>query len=136
MFVKMVEPALRFRVAMLALTTTRQEIVVATHILLPAELRARLSRAALTLAQREAEKVVKQRIAARGIKLSLSLLPRREILAAAQDYLIANPQLIAEQGPVVERWRVEGFFGKRAARAVHFPNQCVDSPTQSEGISQ
>jgi hypothetical protein len=105
-----------------------------THILLPAELRARLARATLTLAQLQAEKAVKRSIAARGIKLSL--LPRREILAAAREHLAANPQLIAEQRPVVERWRVEGFFGKKAARAVHIPCQCVDSPTQSEGVSQ
>ena len=37
-----------------------------THCLLPPELRARLARATIVLAQREAEKIVKQRIAATG----------------------------------------------------------------------
>jgi integrase len=49
----------------------------ATRILLPAELRARLARAAITLAEREAEKHVKRQIAASGKKLSR--VPTREI---------------------------------------------------------
>jgi hypothetical protein len=87
-----------------------------THILLPAELCARLARAAIILAQREAEKHVKRQIAAAGKKLALT--PKRDITAAAKDYLAAHPELIAQQRPVVERWRVEGVFGKRAARRI------------------
>jgi hypothetical protein len=43
-------------------------MVQATHIVAQAELRATLARAAITLAQREAEKHVKRGIAARGHK--------------------------------------------------------------------
>jgi hypothetical protein len=101
----------------------------ATRILLPAELRARLARAAITLAEREAEKHVKRQIAASGKKLSR--VPTREIFAATREHLIANPQLIAEQRPVVEQWRREGFFGRKVARTVNILRQCVDSPTRS-----
>ena len=38
------------------------------------------------------------------------------INAVAREYLAAHPELIAEAKPVVERWRVEGFFGKKAGR--------------------
>jgi len=41
----------------------------------------------------------------------------REIAAAAREYLAAHPELIAEAKPIIEQWRREGFFGKRAARA-------------------
>ena len=33
----------------------------------------------------------------------------------AKDYLAAHPELIAEAKPIVEQWRKEGFFGKKAA---------------------
>jgi hypothetical protein len=33
----------------------------------------------------------------------------------AKDYLAAHPELIAEARPIVEQWRREGVFGKRAA---------------------
>ena len=32
----------------------------------------------------------------------------------ARDYLAAHPKLIDEARPIVEQWRREGFFGKRA----------------------
>ena len=37
----------------------------------------------------------------------------------AKAYLAAHPELIAEVKPIIERWRREGFFGKRAAQAAH-----------------
>jgi len=36
----------------------------------------------------------------------------------AKEYLAAHPELIAEAKPIIEQWRREGFFGKRAARIV------------------
>ena len=80
-------------------------------------LRARLAQAAITLAKREAEKAVKQALKGRGLKPQY--IPRREIVIMAKAYLAAHPELIAEVKPIIERWRREGFFGKRAAQAAH-----------------
>jgi hypothetical protein len=79
-----------------------------------AQLRARLASAAVTLAKYEAEKAVKLALRVRGLKPQH--IARREIVTMAKDYLAAHPELIAEAKPIVERWRKEGFFGKRAAR--------------------
>jgi hypothetical protein len=79
-----------------------------------AQLRASMSRAAITLAHREAEKAVKRGLAAQGIKPQL--IAKREIVAMAQAYLAQHPELIDEARPVIEQWAAEGFFGKRAAR--------------------
>ena len=110
-------------------------MVEANHSLQQVALWARLARAAITLAQREAEKHVKRSIAATGIKPAL--VARREIFRAARDYLAAHPELIAEAKPVVEQGRREGFFGKRAARqTVHILDQSVITcPARSE-VSQ
>jgi hypothetical protein len=78
-------------------------------------LRARLAQAAITLAKREAEKAV----ALKGRGLKPQYIPRREIVIMAKAYLAAHPELIAEVKPIIERWRREGFFGKRAAQAAH-----------------
>lgn len=76
-------------------------------------LRARLAQATITLARREAEKAVKLALKRRGLKPQY--IAKREIVALARDYLAAHPQLIAEAKPIVEQWRREGPFGKRAA---------------------
>ncbi len=82
-----------------------------------AQLRARLSQAAITLARQQAEKAVKRQVQAEG-RRKLSQIAHREIVALARDYLAEHPELIAEARPIIEQWRVEGFFGKRAALSV------------------
>jgi hypothetical protein len=82
----------------------------------PQPLRARLAQAAITLAQHEAEKAIKLALQRQGLKSQY--IARREIVIAAKAYLAAHPELIAEAKPIVEQWRREGFFGKRAAREV------------------
>ena len=82
-----------------------------------AQLRARLSQAAITLARQQAEKAVKRQVQAEG-RRKLSQIAHREIVALARDYLAEHPELIPEARPIIEQWRVEGFFGKRAALSV------------------
>jgi hypothetical protein len=96
-----------------------------------AQLHARLARAAITLAHREADKAVKRGLAAKGIKLQL--IPHREITAIAQAYLAQHPELIEEAKPIIEQWRREGFFGKRAAQAEHKSQHLSNS--QGAGVA-
>jgi hypothetical protein len=88
-----------------------------TPSLQQAGLRARLAHATIMLAQREAEKAVKLALKGRGLKPQY--MAKREIVTLARDYLATHPELIAEAKPIVEQWRREGFFGKRAATAAH-----------------
>jgi hypothetical protein len=92
-----------------------------------AALRARLARATIILARQQAEKAVK--LALKGQGLKPQYMARREIVVLATEYLAKHPELIAEAKPIVERWRREGFFGKRAARAER--NSQVMSKEQS-----
>jgi hypothetical protein len=64
--------------------------------------------------KKQAEKTVKQALKGQGLKPQH--IARREIVTMAKDYLAAHPELIAEAKPIVEQWRKEGFFGKKAAR--------------------
>jgi len=80
-----------------------------------AELQAKLHHAAITFAHREAQAAIKRQLQAQG-RRKPSQVPMREIALAAKEYLAAHPELIAEAKPIVEQWRREGFFGKRAAR--------------------
>ena len=86
-------------------------------------LQARLAHAAITLARREAEKAVEMALKRQGKKPQY--IARREIVALAKEYLAAHPELIAEAKPIVERWRREGFFGKRAARELERNSQVM-----------
>ncbi len=69
----------------------------------------------MTLARQRAEKEVKRRLAAQGFKPQY--IAKREIVAMAREYFSAHPELIDEAKPIIEQWRREGFFGKRAALA-------------------
>ena len=73
-----------------------------------------LQRAVITEARRRSIKAVKRQYQARGLKLHHYSL--RDYVVAGNEYLRAHPELIAEAVEVVERWRVEGFFGKRLMR--------------------
>jgi hypothetical protein len=82
------------------------------------QLHARLAQAAIALAQHEAEKTVKLTLKRQGLKPQY--IARREIVALANEYLAAHrAELLAQARPIIEQWRAEGFFGKRAALAAH-----------------
>jgi len=77
------------------------------------KLRTRLHIATITLALQAAMKITKHQLRAQGLKpMHMS---HRELRVRAEAYLTAHrEELIAEASLVVERWRLEGFFGKRA----------------------
>ena len=86
---------------------------------------------AISQAQRTALAVIARRAAIRETKAEMqrqgrkpATIPHRDIVAAANEYLRNHrAELIAEAKQTVERWRLEGFFGKRARDAVHItPN--------------
>jgi hypothetical protein len=81
-----------------------------------AQAKARVLRGAVTLARQGAIKAVKRQLQARGIKLQS--IAHREIVVAAEDYLRNHPELITEGKATIERWTLEGVFGKRAQRAL------------------
>ena len=86
----------------------------ATNSVQLTQLRARLHCATRTLAMRAAMKVTKRRLQAQGLKVSQ--FPQRELKARAEAYLAHHrEELIAEAKQTIERWRQEGFFGRRAA---------------------
>ncbi len=99
-------------------------MVEALSILQQAQIRAKMHMATYVLARQAAIKATKRQLQAQGLRVAH--LSRREIIAAAEAYLDQHgAELIAEAKPVVERWRAEGFFGKRFAN--------VTTPAQSEG---
>jgi hypothetical protein len=86
----------------------------AATTLAQAQLRTRLHCAAYTLALQAAIRATKLRLRAKGFRVSD--FTRRELVAHAEVYLADHrEELIAEAREMVERWRQEGFFGKRAA---------------------
>ena len=74
------------------------------------------------LCERRAQEEVKDQIRREG-RVKLRSVPRREIIAMARTRLVDDAayraRLIEEAKLIVEEWRVEGFFGKRAALAAH-----------------
>jgi hypothetical protein len=72
-----------------------------------------LQRAVVTEARRRAIKVVKRAYQARGLKPNQ--YSRRDYVVAGNEYLREHRELIAEAAEAIERWRVEGLFGKRLA---------------------
>jgi hypothetical protein len=79
-----------------------------------AQVRGRMSMAAYTLARQSALKATKRQLQAQGLRVSQ--FSNRDLVIRAEQYLAEHrEELIAEAKEIVERWRVEGFFGKRAA---------------------
>jgi hypothetical protein len=77
-----------------------------------AQLRASMSLATNTLAQQAAIKATKRQLQAQGFKVNR--FPHRDIVSRAEVYLAQHrEELVAEAKEIVERWEVEGFFGKR-----------------------
>ena len=71
------------------------------------------------LCERRAQEEIKDQIRRQG-KIKLSNVPRHHIqrlARAALEDAEYRSRLIAEAKLIVEEWRVEGFFGKRAAQA-------------------
>jgi hypothetical protein len=65
------------------------------------------------LARQAALKEAKRQLQAQGFRPSH--FSHRDLVIRAEQYLAAHrEELIAEAKVVVERWRLEGFFGKRA----------------------
>jgi hypothetical protein len=86
----------------------------ANHTLHLAQLRTRLHCATITLARQAALKATKRRLQAQGLKVSH--YPLRDLRVRAEQYLADHrEELIADASLVVEPWRQEGFFGRRAA---------------------
>ena len=76
------------------------------------------------LCERRACEEIKDQIRRQG-KVKLRSVPHREIIAMARARLFEDAEyrsrLIEEAKLIVEEWRVEGFFGKRAALAPKEP---------------
>jgi len=77
---------------------------------------ARITTAAICLAQLKARAAVKDNLRKQGLKPAH--FAAREITAWAQVYLDEHPELVADARPVIEAWTMEGRFGKRAQRAL------------------
>ena len=85
-----------------------------------AALRARMITAACTLAHQRVIKATKEALRARGHKITD--YSHREISLLAVEYAKRNgEELINEAAETIERWRTEGFFGKRAQAVGHVP---------------
>jgi hypothetical protein len=101
------------------------------------ELEARRRRAVATVAQQGAIRAVKRQLQMRGLKPQY--ISRREIVAAANEYLRDHPsiraELIAEAREIVDQWQAEGFFGKRAAlNAQNLKVSCVEQVRAAQGF--
>jgi hypothetical protein len=79
-----------------------------------AKLHASMAHATIVLARLSAIKATKRRLQAQGEKVNH--FSRREIVSRAELYLADHrAELIEEAKVEVEQWRLQGFFGKRAA---------------------
>src|SRR5947207_15434027 len=88
-------------------------MVEATQSVHLAKIPATLHHATITLALQAAMKITKHQLRAQGLKPMY--MPHGELRVRAEAYLTEHrEELIAEAKEVVERWRLEGFFGKRA----------------------
>ena len=85
-----------------------------------AALRARRITAACTLAHQRAIKATKEALRARGLRVTN--YSHREISLLAVDYAKRNgEELLNDAAETIERWRMEGFFGKRAQAIGNVP---------------
>ena len=88
-----------------------------------------LTTAAHCLAMLRSRQAVKRELQAQGLKVSN--YAAREITVLAIEYLAEHrAELMPDAIETVERWALEGFFGKRAQRALA-ATQCSQSSTIS-----
>ncbi|MGE5365888.1 MAG: hypothetical protein ACM3PO_01240 [Betaproteobacteria bacterium] len=73
--------------------------------------------AAVTLALYRARQAVKDALRRKGEKVSS--VPARDITTMAKAYLAEHRELMVEAKATVERWTLDGVFGKRAQRALN-----------------
>jgi hypothetical protein len=77
------------------------------------QLRTRLHHATITIALQRALWATKAQLQRQGLKISA--FRYCELRTQAEAYLADHrEELLAEAAALVERWRQEGFFGKRA----------------------
>jgi hypothetical protein len=89
---------------------------------------ARITTAAVVLAQLRARKTIKDQLRKQGIKTTA--LSAREISMAAHEYLREHrEELMPDAIEAVERWTADGVFGKRAQRALAATRDCSQSST-------
>ena len=89
----------------------------ATQRLQQDKIRASMSLATHTLALQRAMNLTKRQLQAQGLKPNHFSL--RDLRVRAEAYLADHrAELVAEAKEIVERWRVEGVFGKRGG--IHF----------------
>ena len=89
----------------------------ATQRLHQAQVRASMGMAVNVLARQAALKAAKAKLQAQGFRPSH--FSHRDLVIRAEAYLAEHrEELIADAKQIVERWRVEGVFGKRGG--IHF----------------
>jgi hypothetical protein len=77
-----------------------------------------LAHAVICVARQRARREVKLALQRRGIKVHT--IAARDISVMADEYAAAHrAELINEAKEIVERWRCEGFFGKRALQCAN-----------------
>ena len=85
----------------------------ASHSVHQAKVYASMTLATNTLARQRAMKAAKHQLQAQGLRPTH--FSHRDLLIRAEQYLAEHrAELIAEAKEIVERWRLQGFFGKRA----------------------
>jgi hypothetical protein len=101
----------------------------ATQRLQQDKIRASMSLATHTLALQRAMNLTKRQLQAQGLKPNHFSL--RDLRVRAEAYLADHrEELIADAKQIVERWRVEGVFGKRGG--IHFTRRASLS-TDAQG---
>jgi hypothetical protein len=99
--------------AVLTLSQALDRAKAGEPISVNATLAASMTLATNTLALQAAMKAAKHQLQAQGLRPTH--FSHRELVLRAEAYLAAHrEELVAEAKQIVERWRVEGFFGKRA----------------------
>jgi hypothetical protein len=97
----------------------------ATQRLQQDKLHASMGMATPTLALQAAMKAAKHQLQAQGLRPTH--FSHRDLVIRAEAYLADHrEELIAEAKEIVERWRGEGFFGKRCSLGVHSIENAMD----------
>jgi hypothetical protein len=96
-----------------------------------------------SLIRSAAREAVKHNIRAEGLKVQHFSVREISVMAEAfaekhREALVAGALRLIERSPELQRMlaKEQRAWEKRIAKAGHILGQCVDSPSQSEGISQ
>jgi hypothetical protein len=95
-------------------------IAPAPNTVIAPAVRASMSRAVRVLARQRAVREVKRELQAQG-RRKVSQVPMREIVAMAEDYILAHREIIVEARAKVERWEAEGYFRPRRRSVRNVP---------------